>query len=283
MKPGIYYDLSAEEYHKDPCPIPSLSSSIAKKICLESPLHAKCAHPRLSGIPEIFEHKENFDIGTAAHSVLLEGDTSKIVVVEANDWRTKAARAARDQAKQNGLVPVLRKKWYDVEAMVDAIRDDLSDHNQAFDMFKGGNPEVTLIWEEDGVWCRARLDYLHSDHKNIDDYKTRSGTANPEAITRSVMREEGWDIQAAWYLRGLCKLTGEIDAVFRFAVQETSRPYPTSVVALGPDLMELAERKVEYAMRVWKECLGSGEWPGYPRDICFAQAQDWELARWEAM
>jgi len=40
-RPGIYRDMSSEEYLNDPCPAPSLTQSIAKVLIARSPLHAK--------------------------------------------------------------------------------------------------------------------------------------------------------------------------------------------------------------------------------------------------
>jgi hypothetical protein len=133
-------------------------------------------------------------------------------------------------------------------------------------MFTAGKPEQTLIWREDDVWCRARLDWLRPGA--IDDYKTTGASANPDTWSRSLFFS-GFDIQVAWYLRGLKALTRE-DATFRFAVQETSPPYVLSVVGLGPDAMVLAEKKCLYALEVWRASLTSDEWRGYPRRTCWA-------------
>ena len=40
-------DMPEADYHKDPSPTPSLSSSIAKLLVNESPYHAYRQHPRL--------------------------------------------------------------------------------------------------------------------------------------------------------------------------------------------------------------------------------------------
>jgi hypothetical protein len=270
--PGIY-DMPASWYHSDCCPEPSLSSSIAKKLCLESAAHAQHAHVRLNPAA-VEEEAEHFDIGTAAHALLLEG-TQNIAVIDAKDWRTKAAKEARDLARGAGQTPLLAARWADVQAMVAAARAQLDRHKDGgAAMFTNGKPEQTLVWIEHDdddptadVWCRARLDWLRPGA--IDDYKTAGATANPETWTRS-MFSFGFDLQAAWYLRGLRHLTGLDDALFRFAVQETYPPYALSVVALGPDALMLAEKKCLYALEVWRASRKSRDWVGYPRRTCFA-------------
>jgi hypothetical protein len=273
MKPGIY-KLHAAAYHADPCPEPSLSSSVAKLLCDSSPAHAREAHPHLNpnGEPDEAEH---FDIGTAAHAILLEGEAS-VCVIDAKDWRSNAAKDQRDVARAAGKIPLLVKVWADVQAMVAATRAQLDAHFDGRHMFRDGEPEQTLVWREDGVWCRARLDWLRPGH--IDDYKTTSATANPESLSRT-MFSNGWDIQAAFYLRGLKTITGA-DATFRFACQETYAPYALSVVALGPDAMVLAEKKVLYAIERWRDCLTSNRWPAYPTQTAYASLPPWIEAAW---
>lgn len=263
---GIH-TMSAAFYHADPCPEPSLSSSIVKTICLSSPLHAHHDHPRLNPAA-VDEDSEAMDIGTAAHALFLEG-VAAIVVVDAKDWRTNAAKELRDTARAAGRIPLLSKSWAAVQAMVAEARGQLARHTDGgAGMFTNGQAEQTLIWQEDGgVWCRARLDWLRPGA--IDDYKTTSATANPDTWTRS-MFFAGHDIQAAWYLRGLKAITGHDDAIFRFAVQETFEPYALSVIGLGPDALMLAEKKCLYALDVWRACQRDDTWPGYPSRTAWA-------------
>ncbi len=261
---GIH-TIPAATYHADPCPEPSLSSSIAKMLCLSSPLHAWYEHPRLSPAP-IEDDCEAFDIGTAAHALLLE-QRDQVVIIDAADWRTKDAKALRDQARAAGAIPLLKKKYADVQAMAIAARAQLAAQTDGgAEMFANGAPEQTLIWKEGDVWCRARVDWLRAGA--IDDYKSTSAAANPETWSRTLF-SSGFDIQCAWYLRGLKAITG-VDAVFRFAVQETYPPYALSVIGLGPDALLLAEKKCLYALEVWRASLAANKWDGYPRRTCWA-------------
>jgi hypothetical protein len=279
--PGVYA-IPAATYHADPCPVPSLSASIAKKLCLASPLHAHHDHPRLNpaAVPDEADH---FDRGTAAHAVLLEGG-GDVVMVDAPDWRTKAAQAARQAARESGKTALLTKDVAEVIAMVGALRGQLDRHvDGGAAMFTAGEPEQTIVWIEDGdLWCRARVDWLRTDPYAIDDYKTTSASANPDQWART-MFAAGHDLQAAFYLRGLRAITGErLDdpAAFRFAVQETFPPYAASVIALNPDAMLLAEKKVLYALEAWRTARASGDWFGYPRRTAYATLPAWHEAWW---
>lgn len=281
LKPGIH-TMTAEAYHADPCSVPSLSASMAHLLCTSSPAHARVAHPKLNPTFERHE-EEKFDVGTVAHALLLQGE-DVAVIVDAPDWRTKAAKEERDAARAAGQIPLLGKHWDAVRAMVAATRQQLDKIEAAPALFTDGKPEQTLVWEEDGVMCRARIDWLHDDLSAIDDYKTTKASANPESWSRTLFGI-GADMQVAFYLRGLAAVAGAAVAGmadFRYVVQETYPPYALSVVSLSPDVLALADAKVEWAIQLWKQSLASGEWPAYPTRVCFAELPPWEEVRWLA-
>jgi hypothetical protein len=273
---GIY-TLPAEEYHADPCDQPSLSASIAHILCSQSPAHGRAAHPKLN--PALVrEEQGHFDIGTAAHAILLEGQ-AKLAVIDAPDWRTKDAKEARDQARADGKIPLLAKVMADVDAMVAAAAEQLEYHGAFPPLFTDGTPEQTLVWEEPGgVMCRSRLDWLRDDRATIDDLKTTSRSASPEAYSRALFGIGG-DVQAAFYIRGVQEVTGETPE-FRWVVVETSPPFALSVIAPDPAVMTIGRKKVEYAIDVWRRCLDSGHWPAYPADVCYAELPPYEESRW---
>jgi hypothetical protein len=275
-RPGCY-DLPAADYHADPCPAPSLSAGVAHVLLSQSPWHAWTCHPRLNPAHQA-EHAEHFDVGTAVHGYLLEGDAD-YVIVEAEDWRTKAARTARVDAWLAGKTPLLAAQWAAVQAMAAAARRQLANHQDRPTPLTAGKPEQTLIWQEAGVWCRARPDWLHDDHRTIDDLKTTSGSANPAVWARGPLFANGYDIQAAWYLRGVRAVFG-VEADFRFITQETSAPFALTVIGLGPDVLTLADKKVRAALELWRRCLETGVFPGYPTRTCYADLPPWQETRW---
>jgi hypothetical protein len=270
-------ELTADAYHADQIDDrPSLSASIAAILCNASPAHARAAHPKLN---DAFKRQEepHFDIGTVAHALLLEGRNS-IMVVNANDWRTKDAREQRDAARLAGRIPLLEKHSYEVLDMVAAVREQLAAHKAEPPLFQDGKAEQTLVWDDAGVLCRARLDWLRDDLRAVDDLKTTGRSANPEAYSRALF-SVGGDVQAAFYLRGLRAVTGA-EPEWRWVVVETSPPYALSVISPGPDVLALGESKVKYALEVWKRCLDTGVWPGYEPRVATAELPPWEDARW---
>lgn len=273
---GIFPRGTALDYHKEG-PGRVLTSSLAKILVSDTPWHA-WTNSRLN--PNYHEEeKEAFDLGTVAHALMLEG-LSIATVLDFPDWKTKAAREARDSCRACGQIPILTKHWARVQAMVAAGKAQIAAHREASDVFTdAGKPELTLAWVDDhDVPCRARLDWLRNDLLRIADYKSVGNTANPETISRTLI-SAGWDVQASFYLRGLKKITDK-NSQFLFVAQETEPPYALSVIGIGPDILWLGEKKVQAAIDLWAKCLDSGHWPGYADRICYPILPAWEENRW---
>ena len=271
LTPGMH-NLSMEIYQADPCPKPSLSSGIANILLTQSPAHAWLAHPRLNPAYQR-EFDSRFDLGSAAHTALLERDESKIVIVEADDWRTKAAREARDAAQADGRYAILARQYADVQKMVSAAHSYIQS-TELRGIFDTGSPEQSLVWQEGDVWCRARPDLLSADRRAMLDYKT-TDSANPEVFIRQIPRM-GYDGQASWYSRGM-EAIGH-DTEFIFLTQEITEPYSCSLVGLSNAYKEVARLKVERALRIWRECTETNRWPAYPTEICYAEPTAYQLA-----
>lgn len=274
--PGIY-NLTREEYDADPAPTPSLSASIAKLILERSPAHARLAHPRLNPHYER-EALRKFDQGHAAHALML-GEADKIVTIAADDFRTKAAREARDAAIAAGKLPMLEHHLDDVLTMTGEARKQLARHEEAQGVFEPdhGKGERSMFWQEADAWCRARPDWLPNAGNICWDYKTTSASANPDAWVRTLYGVGG-DIQPAFYLRGLRAITGK-EWHWRWVVQEDEPPYALSVIAPTPTLLALADMKVARALDYWRWCIEKNRWPGYPKDTAYIAPTAWEEAR----
>jgi hypothetical protein len=268
--------MSADEYHAGPDDTPRLSASIATILCTRTPLHAWTAHPRLNPYYERVE-EDKFDVGRAAHSVILEGDDC-IYVVHEDSWRKDVAKEAREYARSIGKVPLLAAKREEVMAMVEAVRKQLAEHDAQPPLFTDGKPEFTLLWEEDGVALKARLDWLRNDLETIDDLKTTSRSADPDAYARNLF-SVGGDVQAAFYRRAALATAG-VAPRFRWVVVETSPPFALSVITPGADMLALGEAKVEWAIERWRICMATGRWVGYGTDLHVAEMPTWEEAKW---
>lgn len=277
-RPGIYLDIAAADYHADPCPAPSFTQSIGKILLAKSPLHAWHAHPRLN--PD-YQHDDDtkFDIGNIAHKTLL-GRGKEIVILDFDDWRTKAAKEAREEASATGKLAVLGKHAARADAMVRAAREqlDLRDLTHIFNP-DVGNSEVVMVWQQGPIWLRQMLDWLSSEnltYRTMADFKTTAESAAPDALARKMV-SDGWHIQAAMAERGLDALDPQTGGrrQYLFVVQEDTKPYALSVVEIGEGPLTLGRKLVDQAADIWAACMKAGRWPGYPLDINIPQIPGW--------
>jgi hypothetical protein len=285
LKDGVY-KIPQEEYHADPCESPSLSRGIIMDLLFKSPAHAWQNHPRLNPDckPEI---DKKFDSGQVAHGLFLEG-IDRACIIDPLDhvgkkggipigWTNDSIRAARDEARAIGKIPLLPDQYKTVFEMVGAACKALNNSELA-GIFDDGDAEMTYIWQEGPVWCRALLDRTSKDRKFILDYKTTGTSANPEDFIRQIINH-GYDIQSVFYSRGVMAVE-KVTPTFVFLVQEDEPPYLCSLIALSPAFMEMANQKVIRGMDLWRNCMGSGEWPGYPSKVCWIEPPPWALT-WE--
>lgn len=282
-----FHVMPAAQYHSDPAPQPSLSCSVAKKLLTESCRKAWFAHPRLNPNYRA-ETDSKFDLGTCSHAVLLENDASKIVVIDPEQypsdkgaipagWTNKAIRAARDNAYGLGKTPLLKSHYGDVRRMVDSALIFIEE-SAIKEVWHDADSEVTGIWSEQGIWLRCRFDRLTKDRRGIIDYKSTTD-ASPDGFSRQIPRMS-YHIQDAFYRRCLRAL-GYQSPRFVFLPQECEPPYDCSLVGCSDALQQIADAEVERAVRLWRECVSSGTWPGYPKDICYAEPTNYMIQEHE--
>lgn len=274
-EPGIYIDVPDADYHADPCPAPSLTASVAKVLLEQSPLHAYTIHPKLGGHARA--STDEMEHGALVHALLL-GRGPEIVSVEAKDWRTKVAKAARDEARARGALPVLERHHGRARLAAQKIRERLADLGHEL----GGQSEVTIAWREatpDGdVWARGRIDHL--DGATILDLKTCTSATAGACVRRII--DYGYDVQRAAYVRGLTAIRPELGGRVRFvfAFAEVEPPYGVIVAPLDGVLRDYGERRWVEACERWARALRTGRWFG-PENPQHFEAPSWLLARME--
>lgn len=260
-------DIAEADYHADQIgeDRPSLSSSVAHTLLAKSPLHAWAQHPKLGCLPR--KPTAEMDMGTLVHGLLL-GSGPPVVCIEADSFRTKAAQTARDDAREAGAVPVLAAEYEQLSVITAALRVQIASQGVSLDK---GQPEATLIWEDDDVLCRRRVDLLDLEAGIVTELKTitsaDAGTCSRHAYQFS------WDISAAATLSALNQidpgLAGRV--IYRHVIIEKearakppfAEPYVAVVREHDGAFEELGMRRWERAVRLWKRCLQADSWPGY--------------------
>jgi len=242
--PGIYPGISNRDYHADA----ALGSTSLKTLATKTPAHYQFdkAHPKSS---------DAFDLGTVAHSLILEGDRSGVEVWDFPAWTTKAAKDAREETRAAGLIPMLTKEW----AQVVAMRDAVMAHPIARTLFTGHKAEQSVFWEEGGLMLKCRPDAWKPGL--LIDLKT-ARDANPNEFGK-VAHSFGYHQSAAHYIDGVKAATGE-ELPFHFVLVEKTDPYLVSVVELDWEAVNIGRALNERAKRIYRECVESNTWPGYP-------------------
>lgn len=262
--PQIVDGLPAEAYHADRTSISS--SGLRALLAPGCPAQFKYDrdHPQAP--------KREFDLGHAAHLLVL-GEGPEIDVLDFDNYLTKAAKQARDEAREMGAVPLLRHEWQQVEAMAEAIRQ----HPVAGPLFTpdGGMAEQSIYWTDarTGVRCRCRPDWMPHRQENgrlvVVDYKTAK--AVDEAALQRAVYERGYHAQAAFYLDGVkaAGLAGDQEPAFVFVFQSKTAPYLVHLVELDFPALTLGAARNERALRRYAECERTGIWPGFNDRITY--------------
>lgn len=260
-RPGIYRGISEADYRADPCPVPSLTQSLCKIALERSMRSVRTASPALNPNYEP-DDDTKFDLGNTAHTMVL-GRGKDVISVDFPDWKTKAAKEAREVAAAEGKIAVLKEQHIRAAVMASEARAQLDRHEDR-DAFTGGDAEVMIAWQEDGIWCRALLDWLHKDLRTVDDFKTTAMSVAPHLLGFRALNG-GWDLQAAFINRGLDALdpAGAGRRRFRFIAQETDPPHDLAVMHMTKPWLTMGHKKVEAAMTLWRAAAKSSRWPGY--------------------
>lgn len=276
--PGVY-SIPAEQYHADPVPGGSLSSTGARKLLAPS-CPAKFRHWQDEGQAP----KAEFEFGSAAHRLVL-GVGEEIAEIKADNWKSSKARDLADEHRAAGRIPLLSRDLATAREMADVVRA----HPIASALLRPGSgaPEQTLVWQvsaqlENGevvpVRCRALVDWLPNPGGGrliLPDYKTCASAA-PAKVERAIV-DYGYHVQGAWYLAGLRALgLADERAEFVLVMQEKTAPYVVTVIQPDRDSMRLGQMRMREALDVYARCVASGRWPGYSDDVVLTELPPWE-------
>ncbi|MFJ7417936.1 PD-(D/E)XK nuclease-like domain-containing protein [Streptomyces uncialis] len=251
VEPGLY-DIPAELYHADPVPGRSLSSTGARTLATQCP----AAYKYTLDNPQPF--KKAFDIGTAAHKLVLD-DGPELVLVDAAKWNTDAIRAEVAAIRAEGKVPLKRADLDQVHAMAAALLT----HEEAARLLDPGSgaAEQSAFWNDGGIWRRARFDWLRHDGQIVDYKTTRS--ARPDDLPHTI-HTYGYHQQQEWYTDAGATLgVADADRPMQFVFQETQPPYLVTVTTCDPVGRSIGRHLNERALNTFALCAETGMWPGY--------------------
>lgn len=280
LSPGLHPNIDEKAYHNDLLRAePTLSRSEAVVLLDDSPLHLWCSHPRL-GARNHKPPSDKMDFGSGAHAMVL-GSGQEIEVVDADDWKTKDARAARDSIRAANKIPMLTHNHARALEIKNAFFLRLGEYGLR-EQFEAGVSESTIVTDEgSGAYCRVRLDRLFIDEKAgraiIFDPKFCE-SANPTFLPKQVMNM-GYVVQEAYYRHAFHSARPDLAGRERFIYlfQEDSFPYAMTPAELNGEFQAIGMNKIMRAIDAWKRHLGDGRWPSYAKEILKIEPPSWAL------
>lgn len=204
-------------------------------------------------------------LGTLIHSRILEPESffeNHLIVPSfiSKDRRTKERKAWEEENILNGLQLVESAEAVILEAVaLELERKQTTAELLALD----GSSEVSLLWEEQGIVCKGRVDRLSGDKDGgfLIDVKTTQD-ASPEAFARTIA-QRGYHIQMAHYFSGVTKTWGRIEHCLFIAI-ETEPPYGVAVFRLPDHILKLGLEHHSKLIKKYRIELEKNTWESYP-------------------
>ena len=256
--PGV----SNKDYHA----WPELGSSRCKER-LKSAAHFAC---------EYSEESDDLDLGTCAHSLNLEGDSSIFVEVpefgpistmiagarpgtEKKHTITAKAQMEEFQKKHEGKI-LLPAKTY---AHLMGMHEVFLRNRDAQDLLKGAKVEVSYKYLDPatGLRCKFRGDILRDWECGFWDYKTAVSARRYE-FEKAILRY-GYHFSAAHYTAGARRVIKDAWWDFGFIAQEKKPPYAINIIPMSRrDLEKSLEFRGKVMLAIAKD-IEAKSFPDY--------------------
>lgn len=277
--PGLYPEFADRYFTEQLTPTRCLTQSGIKTLLSETPADYKYG---------VRKQSSEMGFGAIVHALAL-GKGARFVVSEYDDYRTKAAREWRDEVVSAGRIPIKPEKYDEAQKIALVIQARIE---QAL----GGAPyetEVPFFWQEwinysggsvpqgkiepVATWCGGMLDVWCESLSIALDPKITGAVPSPQRA----MVNFGWDLQAAWYRRGLERIFPSRAGHIRFAniLVRPVEPFTSRLVTLNEGWRASAEQECQRALRIFQDCQRSGVWPGYADGIEEMDAPTWLLTQ----
>ncbi|MDX7992621.1 PD-(D/E)XK nuclease-like domain-containing protein [Xenorhabdus littoralis] len=256
MKPGIYYDISNEDYHKGGGVSKSQLDDIAK-----SPAFYKWK----KNAPIDTEKLKALDMGTALHCLLLEPDEFIDRFIEAPEFNRRSNQGRQDEkdflknCENTGKTVMDYEQHRKLKLMKESV---MAHHAARYFLEADGYSEASIYWSDTDTdeLCRIRPDKFLLNQPVIIDVKK---VADMERFSRHV-EEFRYHVQSAMYQEGFLRHFGESPVFLFIAVSETidCARYPVHVYELEPDDIDVGFNLFKSNLQTFHECRVNDDWGG---------------------
>lgn len=264
---GIHEGLPFSNY----LALDAVSASVLKEVDAKTPAHAR--QRQLTP----FKPTPAQRLGTLAHMALLEPDRweKDVRPVEKVDRRTKAGKER--QAELDVMAEVNPNLEFVQPEEMDAalsMREAVLANPYAAALLSVGRSELSLVWRDGELRCKARLDHDNSEHGVIVDLKT-AADASCDGFAKAVARYR-YAMQAAWYMDA-AEAIGLGPRRFVFIVVENQAPWSVALYELDDVAIHNARQRVAVAVDKWRTSIKTDFYPAYPQEIQTLELPKWAL------
>jgi len=194
-------------------------------------------------------------LGTCIHSLAIE-DRIDYAVGPSVDKRTKAG-------KEEWQIFCEENMGKEIVTAEEEARITNSSYKarQLLGSCKIQHIESSMYWERGGVLCKGRPDIIgeFNGRPAIVDLKTTSDFNKFDQKFWSF----NYDLQAAWYQRGLMEIIGA-QCDFWFLVVDTEEPHFAQWVLLSSEAIEKANARIDDGLEQYLDCVENNHWPEPP-------------------
>jgi hypothetical protein len=196
---------------------------------------------QLHAVEKVQETTPAMNFGTAAHALLVEGEeefNNTVAVVMGSPY-TNANKELKKEYEERGLTVIKEAEMTAIKGM----KEHMIEEGNIYLNAEGKVAEASFYWYEGEVLCKCRPDVIcppvQSPYPDnaicVVDYKTTQ-SCDPVEFAYSV-KKYGYDMQAAWYRRGMEKAGFKLDE-FVFVAQEKVYPYASKVFIISEEQIE---------------------------------------------
>lgn len=288
MKDGIYKDLSNEDYHSD---FERYSKSSLSDF-------SEYPHYMIEKRLSRSKRSKILDIGTAAHTAILEPDKLDTdVIIIPGKVLSSAGRIGTNKYKEweqsiDATKPLLKEHEYDaVMRMRDSVFKD-PNNKEAAEFLTGGLPEVSFYWSEKyiasendeerlqlcnydttdelhTVKLKCRPDYIPAPGIVVD-LKTYGFnlTDYDKLMKQSYQSKYHWS--AALTLRGMSITTQKKHSHYYFVFVEKKHPFKVAVKTSktkGDEYLKTGRVEVMEVLGRLAYCDYHNHWPKQPKEM----------------
>ena len=264
MEPGIYPDLSIEDYHADSTPGKSVLSTFLK-------------HPSSYRTFQTAEQTPEMNFGNVSHWYHLQRHLfdRTVVVIPPEIKKKQGAKWEKFKADNEGMEYITDTQHGMLTDM--GVSLSLPHHSCANTILN----HVEAIVEESiffqhpvsDIVLKVRPDIRIPSARTLVDYKTCK-SATYEGFQTACANYD-YHLQAALYLMGVSEITGHNYENFLFVCQEKTYPYRVAVYRADDEFVSKGQEKLENAVAMWVDKTEDVKMESYPNEIIDISLPGW--------